>query len=86
MISDWNNGWRTDEDNNLAKMTNAEVRAARELRVNFNMTVGELRLMYGVSQGAMSLLLRGLTYKTAGGPISAPDPRGNRRRRANLGA
>lgn len=85
MISDYNSGWRSDEDCNNAHMTNAEVRAARELRCTMDMTVAELALMYRVSRGAMSYALRGITYKNAGGPISEPDPRGNNRRRANLG-
>ena len=87
MRSDYNNGWATGEDNNRSMMSNAEVRAARELRCTMGMTVRELTLMYSpISQGAMSLLLRGLTYKDAGGPIAEPDPRGNRKRRANLEA
>ena len=81
-----NGGLSLGEDNGRSQMTNAEVRAARELRCSMDMTVGELALMYRVSKGAMSYLLRGVTYRSVGGPISAPDPRGNNRRRANLEA
>lgn len=84
MISDWNNGWRSDEDGNLAKLSNAEVRAARELRCTMSMTVRELACMYRVSPSSMGLILRGVTYRSAGGPLAAPDPRGNRARRATL--
>lgn len=78
--------YQTGQDNQNAVLTNAYVKAARELRCDFGMSVSELACMYGCSTGAMSLALRGITYKTAGGPISAPDPRGNRRRRATLEA
>jgi hypothetical protein len=62
-------GSQPGEDNHRALMTNAEAKAARELRFTFKMTVSELRCMYSVSHGAMSLLLRGKTYKEAGGPL-----------------
>ncbi len=81
-----NGGLSLGEDNGRSQMTNAEVRAARELRCSMGMTVGELARMYRVSRGAMSYLLRGVTYRSVGGPISAPDPRGNDRRRATLEA
>ena len=82
-----NGGLSLGEDNGRSQMTNAEVRAARELRFTMDMTVGELALMYRVSKGAMSYLLqrRDVTGQLAV-PISAPDPRGNNRRRATLEA
>lgn len=85
-------GSRTGEDNGRAMMTNAEVRAARELRCAMGMTVRELTLMYApVSHGAMSLLLRGKTYKDAGGPLNPGrrppgSGRANPRHRATLEA
>ena len=78
--------YQPGEDNQNAVLTNAYVKAARELRADFQMSVRDLARMYGCSTGAMSLALRGITFKTAGGPIAAPDHRGNRRRRATLEA
>ncbi len=78
--------YQSGEENQNAVLTNAYVRAARELRADFGMSVRELSNMYGCSTGAMSMALRGVTFKRAGGPISAPDPRGNQRRRATLEA
>ncbi len=57
------------EDNGQALMTNAEAKAARELRHDFGMTMQELASMYGTSRAAMSYLLRGKTYKHVGGPL-----------------
>ncbi len=79
------------QDNGNSHVTNAEAKAARELRHDFKMTVQELAVMYGVSRAAMSLLLRGKTYKAAGGPLDSGrrppgSGRANPRHRSTLGA
>jgi hypothetical protein len=88
--------WPPGEDNPNATMTNAEARAARYLRRDFEMTLDELARMYGVARSTMSILLRGITFKHAGGPIdpgrkppdrSKPGPRSQYYRRpTNLGS
>jgi hypothetical protein len=57
------------EDHPDALMTNAEASAARYIRRDYSMTLDELARMYRVSRSMMSLLLRGLTYADAGGPL-----------------
>ena len=70
-VSDYNEAWRTGEDNYGAVMTDAQVRAARFLRADYKMTVEEIARMYRVSKSAMSNLLCGKTYPGAGGPLTA---------------
>lgn len=79
MRSPENPSWSTAEDNHNALFTNAEARAARILRVKFDMTIAELMQMYRpCSRNTMSCLLRGITYVDAGGPIATPGPRPRR--------
>jgi hypothetical protein len=52
-----------------AHMTNAEARAARFLRAEWKVSMDLLSTMYGVSRSSISYMLRGVTYKDAGGPI-----------------
>jgi hypothetical protein len=52
-----------------AKMTNAEARAARIIRAEYDTPMDQLAKMYKVSRSSISYLLRGVTYKDAGGPI-----------------
>jgi hypothetical protein len=88
MRSTDNPSWATSEDNGNALFKNSEVRAARILRVKFNMSVNELARMYRCCHSTMSYILRGITYADAGGPISAgrkspsrePGPRSRRYR------
>ena|SRR5579872_6704284 len=61
--------WQPGQANPNATMSDAEARAARWLRYEFDMTVQELATMYRTGRTAMSLLLRGKTYADAGGPI-----------------
>lgn len=65
------NGRLASEDSPTAKLTNAQAKAARELRHDYNMSVREIATMYGTAHSTMSLLLRGVTYADAGGPITA---------------
>jgi hypothetical protein len=69
MTEESNASWGSNDSNNNAHMTNAQVVAARQLRHDFNMTVQELATMYGISRGCMSLVLRGKTYANVDGPI-----------------
>lgn len=74
-VSGENPAWRSGQDNIAAKLRDNEVRAARELRHDYRLTVVELARMYGTSHGCMSLLLRGITYADAGGPLDPGRPR-----------
>jgi len=63
-------GQRRGELNPNAKLSNNDARRMRELRANEKVSQADLmRIFGGVSQATVSQVLRGLTYKDAGGPV-----------------
>lgn len=61
---------RRGELNPNAKLSNYDARRMRELRAEKHYSHRDLQRIFGsISLGAVSCLLRGLSYKDAGGPI-----------------
>jgi hypothetical protein len=67
-MTGWRNENRTGEANPLAKLTNEQARNMRELRANY-WSIADLAVLYGISESSTLFLIRGRTYKDAGGPI-----------------
>ena len=62
------------EGNSLAKLTNDQARLIR-VRYADGDLLRELSAAFGVSEGQISLLVRGLSYQDAGGPVFEGDHR-----------
>lgn len=61
---------RRGELNPNAKLSNHDARRMRELRAREKASVADLMRLFGnVSKTTVSHVLRGLTYKDAGGPV-----------------
>lgn len=61
---------RRGELNPNAKLTNNDARRMRVLRAQENVSRADLQRIFGnVSKATVAHVLRGLTYKDAGGPV-----------------
>lgn len=65
---------------NQRKLTNEQAKEARELYSSGAATKVELSRRYGISIAVLGHLLRGSTYREAGGPIRKPGPQGGQDR------
>lgn len=61
---------RLGEKNPRAKLPNSQVKMLREYRAA-GWTHKELAFFFEISEGCVSLICRGLSYRDAGGPIEA---------------
>jgi hypothetical protein len=68
---------RPGEGNSLAKLTNAQVAKVREL-YSAGALLRELATEFPLSLGQLSLIVRGLAYQEAGGPVVVGDQRVSR--------
>lgn len=71
------------EGNSLAKLTNDQARVIREQYAG-GVLLRELSADFGVSMGQISLLVRGLSYPDAGGPLAVGDQRTVRHSRGRV--
>jgi hypothetical protein len=62
---------RKGEINPNAKLTNEEARRMRERRKNEKLSYSDLARIFMVSQVTVSFVIRGLSYRDAGGPLNA---------------
>lgn len=65
------NRMRTGERNPLARLTDSQAREIRELRAN-GWSHRDISALYGISQSAVHDIVKGKSYKGAGGPVEGP--------------